>query len=348
MKYSEFNKQTPQLNSEQTKAVYTQLSNSAINTIFKTFIKGVKFSGSAAGTVVSAGAAGDTIPDLIFVLMDVGILSANINKFTKGTKLTQQYIDDLMKIKWTGNPDDIKDKVQNIVDDIIEDPNGLEVMNKLCFKFEDVTDSLAAIVASLLAVFIPSDAGFTRLAVEEIISRSIRSGSANSFETLKGVYKTIPKKGRDTLDSKVKLKKLLNDILKYYKKVAIAKDETWGEWATNTKNSLFIPGGLWLRTVQQTPAGRLLDYSGKFESIIDNTGSNIPLFVNLIHTALVLVFAASVMLQNCKNKEEIFSKKDKKSIKKDKKSIKKSKKSSVKGKKKSIGRKSSKLLSWLF
>lgn len=319
MNYNQFCKTCPQLNTEQKREVYKQLSaNSKTGTkMFKTFVKGLKFTTSAVGTIVSFGAAGDTIPDLIFLLMDTGILSANINKFAKGTAVTTKYLNRIMKIKWDGNPENILFDMQPILEDIRMDPNSEEIMDELCGKFVDLVDSIAAIVGSLLATFIPSDAGITRLTVEETISQTIKSGSANSFQGLSNIYNTIPKNGKDTLKDTKKMEKLLYDVIEYIRSVIPGDEKNLKDWFSKKGRALFVPGGLFLNIVAESPGGRILGLNKQFNNIIDNQLiPNVPTFVKLIHKALVLMFASALVLQECNNRDIKQSNRKKKSPKK--------------------------------
>jgi Rieske Fe-S protein len=224
---------TPQQNVAQN-VVPKQISRSSMKSLLRYLYQGVKFGSSATGTVVSVevGGWGDTIPDIIFLVVDASVLAGSLAQMVKvGGPWAKRIYD----IDWTPEgPDGIRKDMNKILAEIEAQPDAVEIYSKICGAYKDILNTLAAVFASTLAVFIPDDAGLTRLAVENAITVLAPYLGKAPFEVLKWAYNLVPDKLTVYLHDPEKMKELLMSIFSLVMDLFPRKDDKF--WTKAKKN----------------------------------------------------------------------------------------------------------------
>ena len=246
---------------------------------FKTFIKGVKFTTSAAGTIGSLGTGGDTIPDLIFLIMDTGFMIDSFNRFTNNP-----YALEVSSIEWS----DPKNIIDDTLDMLSEFPD--EGIQELHDSYVDFTDSIVAIIANVVALLIPNDAGFGRLIVEELISGIITN---SDFESLNNFWESLGDEVRGWLLDPSKLANLLYYIVDTIRSVLPNKSQ--GVMKRHSKTLLY---GLIPIVGPALMTSRVAADVVNFGKYLDDIEDSIPDFVHLVQVSFVLLFAMTTIESN--------------------------------------------------
>ena len=308
--FKEFDKKTKytNLSMREKKEVYKRLcaSSSSKDKILRTFLKAAKFTASATGTLASFGAGGDTIPDLLFIVMDTSIMAAQILQFAVAPGESGKYLKKLESVKWDGGPESVKLKAQEIVIDILTNSdNAYIVIEHICSQYHKIIDSLAAIVGGMVAALIPDDAGFGRLIVEEVVSQVIKYGNPGGYDSLKAVWDKIPKRGQEIMLNESEMIKMFESTVEFLKKIIPQDDpnatisDTSKKHATTAALALIPFVGLPLAVSRAGIGITNLDQVISKE-IDKKIVTKIPAFVKLLQQCMALVFTGSVVLQTCK------------------------------------------------
>jgi len=174
-------------------------------------------------------------------------------------------------------------------------------------------DTLAAVFASLIAVFIPSDAGVARLVIENVISTGASYAGKAPYEFLAYIFTSLSQKAQDVVNDKKKLKEFLVGIMSFIKEVVPTTDESrWSLLKKKIKRGLslgllpIIPGGIFVAPIAATKAVKASvletkQYTGAkvVNTINEYIEPNIESFVDLAHQTFVLVFAVTTLIKEC-------------------------------------------------
>jgi hypothetical protein len=292
---------------------------------FKRFLRWVyssmKLTVSAGATVASLGAGGDTIPDIIFLIMDVSFLVSNIASIIKlGSDISQWIVmifsDKPGYNRWTGKPEDVKTFMETkIFPSIEQNPQATAIYSKLCAEFIGIIDNIAAAFGSLISTFIPDDAGIARFAIESVIMTM--ASYSGPYDFLAKAYNKIPAGGREILGDEQKLKEFILNIIGYMRNLFPAKGDTFSK--TMKKNFkryawsylIFIvvsilPGGILISgplfstlTVGNVLTSTNLTGQSVINIIDKHILPNIDTYVQLIRVILSVTFAISVLVEKC-------------------------------------------------
>lgn len=325
-------KSTPTSNQPTKAVVYAKVAPADIKNVggkerkstkfpsFYTFLRwtyrGVKFGTSATGTVVSLGEGGDTLPDLVFLMMDLGFLSANLASLMIVNPEVKPYMEAIFKIPWTGNPAETREQVLELLAQIKTDPQAEEIINTMCMKFQSIIDTLAAVFGSSVAVFIPDDAGVSRLVLETTISEASRYANQIPYVTASTAFGVIPQSAKDILTDKKKLVKFLTSVISFIKNLFPTSEGTFIQnLQKNVKRIALssvvllvsvIPGGIFFTgpILTGTILANFLVSSGMtgdqvIKMINYYVEPNINGFADLILKSMSLTFCALTFLEHC-------------------------------------------------
>ena len=288
---------------------------------FRKFLKwayrGLKLGTSAAATGLSMGAAGDTIPDIIFLMLDTSFLTANIRQLAYIGKDVYPYVKYMMAIPWEGDPEKVRVHMEQMFIAIDNDPNAKEIYGHLCLSFSQILDTLAAVVGSAITTFIPDDAGVTRFAIETVIADGRVVAGRSPYDFLKWGYSKIPEKGRALLGDKEKFVDFFLHIIAYVRNLMPnKKDSFWTKVKKNLKRigmstlltyGLFlVPGGILLfgPVMSAQLVGNVMISFGLSDKVVSDLFDNhiipyVPKYVYLIQRSIMLSFATLILLQHC-------------------------------------------------
>ena len=279
--------------------------------VLRTFLKAAKFTASATGTLASFGAGGDTIPDLLFVLMDGAIMTKQISDFTMGSSEAVPYLKRIAAIEWT-TPEGVRDEANKIIVDMtVNAQNASLIVDEICGKYNMIVDSLAAVIGGQVAVMIPDDAGFGRLIVEETVSQVIKYANPGGFNSMNKVWNSMPDKAIKTIGDPKELEAMFVSTINYLRKI-IPQDKEDASWTdTIKKHGTTVALGLVPFVGPYLALTRIgvdvADVDGIINEQIDlKLLPAIPTFVKLLHKCLTLCFAGTCVLQTCQKSFNIL------------------------------------------
>ncbi|AYV77250.1 MAG: DnaJ domain protein [Barrevirus sp.] len=229
---------------------------------FKWAFRGFKVVVGTAALIVSLGASGDTLTDILFLIIDVAFLVYNVGSIlilTVEQASATKWITDIYNLEWIGSPDDIKNKMIVIFKEVDEQDEQVgqvdgqvvkqvggqsaasQIYGVICDKYMTVLDSFAAMFASLISTMIPEDPGVIRIIIELIISEGMMYLGKSPFEALKWIYNKIPKALTEVLMNQKNLSKFFFDMLIYLKGLLPSKDDTtWQRVKKHGTRSLLL------------------------------------------------------------------------------------------------------------
>ncbi len=289
---------------------------------YKKFLKwafrGFKVVAGAAAMVVSFGAAGDTLTDTTFLIIDVVFLVSNVASIlilSTSEASATKWIKDIYYLEWKGNPALVKSDMNIIFDEVEQNENASELYGVICEKYLSILDSFAAMFGSLISAMIPDDAGATRIVVELIISEGMIFMGKVPFMALSFIYNTIPTILQEVLKNQKNLSKFFLDMLAYLKGLLPNENDT----AYQRAKKHFARGGIInvlcpiipfcapLMPVLMT--GNILVesnlVSGEVAKFIDNMiAPHTDSYAALIMRILPLVFATTLIFSRCTGSPE--------------------------------------------
>ena len=280
------------------------------NALIRLLYRGTKFSAGLAGTVLSLGAGGDTIPDIIFLIADTNILASHLNSLYETGSNTLKLIS---KNKWEGDPEKVKSEMIVIFDSIDMNPNAKAIYKDLCESYKKILDDMAAMISSLIAALIPDDAGIGRTMIEQIILTSFQQASKHPYNSMTVIFNKLPPASRNLLVNKSNLKNFLLQVINYVTNLFPSKDKTWKEnLKANIKRhgftyliTIFIPGSIFLTgpllmvNVANTVASSGIMGDQIIHFIENEVKPNIDNYVELIYRMIPLMFAMLLLVEKC-------------------------------------------------
>lgn len=300
-----------------------QVTKTKSRQVYKTFLKwlyrGFKVLLGTAGTVVSFGAGGDTIPDVLFTIVDAGVLAGRIGSvlnLTRGQGIARQYVETVYNLKWDGDPALVKSQMDQLFS-IIDRREGAEEAAKvyavLCEKYLNILDSFAALLGSLVSTMIPDDAGAARLFIETLLTGGLKKGGTAPFTTMSKVFSKIPPAGREILSTPDNFKEWLVRVVYYAQdQLPNPDDPFWKRAWKHVKRGgaqhlllPLIPGGALImpaasvaNLVVENPQVAL-----QVRQLIDEkVVPNLDTYVALVMRALPMAFAVTILLEKCSEK----------------------------------------------
>lgn len=272
----------------------------------------------AAALVVSFGAAGDTLTDTSFLIIDVVFLVSNIATlliFSPQEQSASKWIKDIYYLEWKGDPELVRTDMNIIFDEVEVNPNASELYGLICEKYLTVLDSFAAMFGSLVSAMIPADAGATRIIVELIISEGMVFLGKAPFAALSFIYNTIPLVLQEILKTQKALSKFFLEMLGYLKGLLPNENDT--NWQRAKKH--FARGGITHAACLLIPgcplimpailAGNILVesnlVSGEVSKFLDSfIAPNCDSYAAVIMRIIPLVYATTLIFSRCNSVSE--------------------------------------------
>ena len=267
----------------------------------------------AAALVVSFGAAGDTLTDTTFLIIDVVFLVSNITTlliFSPQEESAGKWIKDIYYLEWKGDPELVRTDMNLIFDQVETNSNASELYGLICSKYLTILDSFAAMFGSLVSAMIPLDAGATRIIVELIISEGMIFLGKTPFMALSFIYNTIPLVLQEILKTQKALSKFFLEMLSYLKGLLPNENDTFGQRANKhlTRGGithavcLLIPGCPLI--MPAILAGNILVesslVSGQVSDLIDSKISpHTDSYAAVIMRVIPLVYATTLIFSRC-------------------------------------------------
>jgi len=302
-------------------------SRSQYKQLLRYLFTGAKVVVSGAADVVTLGASGNTITDLLFSVIDVGLLINSIASVIKAAGPASKYLTMIYDIPWTGDPNSIRDEMSNILQMVEDDPDAAVVKEKMCDAFTTIIQNVAAFFGSLISAFIPDSFGIPRVLIEGIIARGKSYAGKGPYEALVYIYSKLPKAARDSLKDKESIQKLITAIVsalkgtlpdpndpfftRFKKHISRSAIQHLGNssfvLSTLYAYSFFtvvplVPGGLLFMPALST-ANVLLenkDFAAAAGNLIERrVVPNIPLYALTATRVLTLSFAAPLVFSRC-------------------------------------------------
>ena len=297
-----------------------QLSPSVKDAI-RLLYSGVKLGTTAGATVASGGLGGDEVPDIIFLILDSSLLSANITSVIRSGSAWSQCI---YNIPWPNNPQVstlrgpafVQDQMSIIFKEIDAQPNARAIYSQLCASYSNILDSLAAAFGSIVSVFIPDSLGIPRVVVETTIRGAVNFTGQLPFDTLAWIYDHIPASGKEYLEDPEKLKEFLLGILSFITDLFPQRSDTfWTKAKKNVKRiglgtaasigPLVLTGGIAALPLLGAQTANILASTGITGQVIVDliekyAVPHVDSYVEIIQKVLPLTFATLLLLQHCK------------------------------------------------
>lgn len=194
--------------------VLTAALKRALDSVLRRVFQLIRIGGSTGGVVASLGLGGDTIVDIILLLLPVAKLGVDV-AWAAQNPIAKK----LVTIDFDGGPQAVEAKTDKILKQLNQDANSKQALKELCVQFEGILGSVSSTFGQIVTAFIPDDFGLAGTAGEEII---MTAGSA-SYPLLRAFYEKMPKISRELLEDKKNLAKFINTVLD----LLIKKDEKW-------------------------------------------------------------------------------------------------------------------------
>jgi hypothetical protein len=194
--------------------VITAVLKRAIDNILRRVFQLIRIGGATGGVIASLGFGGDTIVDIILLLLPVAKLGVDLAWAAKNPLAKK-----LVTIDFEGGLDAVEAKTEKILADIQKDKEAKRILKQLCVEFQGILGSVSSTFGQIVTAFIPDDFGLAGTAAEEII---VTAGS-DSYPLLRAFYDKMPELARELLENKKKLAKFINTVLD----LLVKKDEKW-------------------------------------------------------------------------------------------------------------------------
>ncbi len=276
-----------------------------------------KVMAGTTATIISFGAAGDTLTDTTFLIIDTAFLTSNVGSlFITEFESTKKWITDIYNIEWTGNPENVKSDTELILDNISKNQNAVEVYGEICNKYLTIIDSIAAMFGSLIAALIPDDGGASRIIIELIISQGMTFIGQTPFIALKSIYDSIPSILQEILKTKKNLSAFFLQMLSYLKALVPSKNDTVWERVkkfgkrTGFLSLFYIIPGVNLLVFPLMPVINITSIASEINLVneqihkfIDSMiAPHADKYAELILKIIPMVFATTIIFERCGNK----------------------------------------------
>ncbi|ARF09458.1 DnaJ domain protein [Indivirus ILV1] len=286
--------------------------------VFKWGFRVVKVAAGAVAMVFSFGAAGDTLTDTCFLMVDVAFLAFNIGTIlivsTEEASATK-WLKQIYYLEWKGNPSFVKTDMMVIFDEVEQNENASQLYGLICEKYLNVLDCFAAMFGSLISAMIPDDAGATRIIIEMIISEGMVFMDKLPFLALSWFYDHLPSAMRDVLKNQKNLSQFFLDVLNALKGLLPSENDTF--WERSKKHlkrgalinvvAPIIPGLGPLVPVLMTgniivENPKIAKKVGKF--IDDKISPHTDTYAALLLRVIPLVYATTLIFDRCTGSQE--------------------------------------------
>lgn len=262
------------------------------------------------------GGWGEELPDLIFLVINSGILTHDLVGLAKSSL----WIKKILEIPWIpsstkeGGPEAIQKSMDEIFLQINQTSDPDKIYHHLCASFNDIIPSLASAFGSLVSVFIPDDMGIARFSITNAVALAGTVAGDQAYNFIKTVYTHIPLHQREVLEDPKKLKAFLVHILSYVTNLFPTKKEGFFTKLKKNAERLTIGEAAELGSILTNPltipaaaiaqaANLTASFGTTGQMVIDLIDKlvipNIDRFVALTQKILPLTFAAVYLLSKC-------------------------------------------------
>ena len=187
----------------------------AIDSVLRRAFQLVRIGGSTGGVIASGGFAGDTIVDIILLLLPVAKLGVDVSIVGATSAEARQ----LVLIDFEGGPSAVEKRTETILTQLKQNPRAQDLLKELCIQFEGILGDVASTFGQIVTAFIPDDFGLAGTAAEEIIV----TAGGEAYPLLRAFYDKMPELARNLLQDKKKLVRFINTMLD----LLVKKDEKW-------------------------------------------------------------------------------------------------------------------------
>lgn len=281
----------------------------------------VHVSAGTAATIASVGMGGDTIVDVLFIVMSAAEMMATITQFiyglgtaavTVGGKSTN-LIAEISRLGFSRGPLGVSTEVRALLAQV---PNLAQICGYLTSAF----DQIISIAMTVLSAFIPDDAGI--IAVAGSYGGKLATAAVGSpiwYAAIIGIFELIPASLRKYVTQPEELRKLFLRIIEFVQNTVLSANKTMlekmsmfaaGATASGLAASSVLVGfmappvaaaGLTTSLAIQTANVALATDSGRkyLREVLDDLKPNLDVAVNVVFTSLPLLFGCAVILQEC-------------------------------------------------
>ena len=179
-----------------------QLVSRAIRTAFS----GIKIAASSVGVIGSGGLGGDTIAEIVILLLQIGVLSIDLTVTMASSPWSKKFLDG---IDFKQGPEGLEQHSKQIFSELAQQPNAQILLQQVCDSFSSILGSLSAAFGTVIGAFIPNDFGVTSVVVEEAIFQA----GARAYPIAKKFYGLVPEIGKQLLQQPKKLELFLNSMI---------------------------------------------------------------------------------------------------------------------------------------
>jgi len=168
---------------------------------------------------IEVGATGDTIVEVVGVVIDTGIYTSTLVEMIATVATETDYVKELLKIPFIDGPEQVRIDTLKIVQKIIIDGNEDQI-NAICNGFNLLIRDTATIVGDWISIFRTGDAGTTGTLITTVVTVGTILGSygaTKSFDIMKGLFNVLPNDIQELLKNPKKLTKFLYEIADFLK-----------------------------------------------------------------------------------------------------------------------------------